>query len=66
MSSHGLTGGIPSIAGYGHVAQGFQRQDKRSAAQRGIDAVAGLLTFRTKSNIPISSVNQPFGSYSAY
>lgn len=53
-TSNGLTAGMPSIAGYGNVSRGSQRQDKRNAAQRGIDAFSGLLTFRSKSDIPVS------------
>ncbi|KAF7317864.1 Protein kinase domain-containing protein [Mycena kentingensis (nom. inval.)] len=42
----GLTGyTLPSVYGYGRVSTGNQRQDKRTAAQRGLDAIAGLLTF---------------------
>lgn len=38
---------IPSLHGYGiKVDVGMQRQDKRNAAQRGIDKISGLLTFR--------------------
>ncbi|KAJ6625893.1 hypothetical protein B0H10DRAFT_1942375 [Mycena sp. CBHHK59/15] len=45
---------LPSVHGYGQVTTGCQRQDKRNAAQRGLDAIAGLLTFKTKSEGPIS------------
>ncbi|KAJ7144142.1 hypothetical protein C8R44DRAFT_691771 [Mycena epipterygia] len=45
--------GLPSVYGYGRVATGTQRQDKRTAAQRGLDAIAGLLTFR-KGEGPVS------------
>ncbi|KAF7353961.1 Protein kinase domain-containing protein [Mycena venus] len=45
--------GLPSVHGYGRVTTGNQRQDKRSAAQRGLDAIAGLLTFK-KSDGPVS------------
>ncbi|KAF9255884.1 hypothetical protein L218DRAFT_911907 [Marasmius fiardii PR-910] len=38
--------GIPSVYGYGKVGTGSQRQDKRNVAQRGLDAIAGFLTFR--------------------
>jgi hypothetical protein len=46
---------LPSVHGYGQVTTGCQRQDKRNAAQRGLDAIAGLLTFK-KSEGPISCV----------
>ncbi|KAF7289164.1 Protein kinase domain-containing protein [Mycena indigotica] len=47
------TGGytLPSVYGYGRVSTGNQRQDKRTAAQRGLDAIAGLLTFSGGSKI---------------
>ncbi|KAJ6521208.1 hypothetical protein DFH09DRAFT_223755 [Mycena vulgaris] len=38
--------GLPSVYGYGRVTTGNQRQDKRTATQRGLDAIAGLLTFK--------------------
>ncbi|TFK36539.1 hypothetical protein BDQ12DRAFT_755204 [Crucibulum laeve] len=53
-SSRGLTGDMPSVAGYGIVYKGSQKQDKRNAARRGLDAVAGLLTFRNRGDIAIS------------
>ncbi|KAK2463882.1 hypothetical protein APHAL10511_004054 [Amanita phalloides] len=40
------TKNIPSLHGYGKVEVGMQRQDKRNVAQRGIDMIAGLITFR--------------------
>ena len=55
--SGGLTGGLPSLAGYGKVSKGVHRQDKRNVAQKGLDAVSGFLTFTSRSNdVPISSV----------
>ncbi|KAJ7731571.1 hypothetical protein DFH07DRAFT_755579 [Mycena maculata] len=52
--------GLPSVYGYGRVSTGNQRQDKRTATQRGLDvtqrgldAIAGLLTFK-RSDGPIS------------
>ncbi|KAJ7091133.1 hypothetical protein C8R44DRAFT_412775 [Mycena epipterygia] len=53
-SAKGLLKTLPSVHGYGEVTTGSQRQDKRNAAQRGLDAIAGLLTFKTKSEGPIS------------
>ncbi|TDL14843.1 hypothetical protein BD410DRAFT_796909 [Rickenella mellea] len=49
-SSGGWTGGLPSLYGYGKVTSGSQRQDKRSAAQRGLDAIYGLLTFKSAND----------------
>lgn len=40
---------LPSVYGYGRVNTGDQRQDKRSAAMRGLDALAGLLQFKSYS-----------------
>ena len=56
-TSGGLTGGLPSLAGYGKVSKGVHRQDKRNVAQKGLDAVSGFLTFTSRSNdVPISFV----------
>ncbi|KAJ6589026.1 hypothetical protein B0H19DRAFT_1058099 [Mycena capillaripes] len=41
---HPEVGGMPSVYGYGRVTTGSQRQDKRTVAQRGLDAIPGLLT----------------------
>ncbi|KAJ7134082.1 hypothetical protein C8R43DRAFT_1073047 [Mycena crocata] len=46
--------GLPSLHGYGRVSTGSQRQDKRTAAQRGLDNLSGLLTFK-KGTSPTSS-----------
>ncbi|RDB18261.1 Dual specificity protein kinase splA [Hypsizygus marmoreus] len=46
--------GLPSLHGYGRVTSGTQRQDKRNAAQRGLDAFVGLLTFRNKGDGTVS------------
>lgn len=59
-SSNGAVN-LPSLFGYGRVNIGIQRQDKRSAALRGLDVLAGLLQFRT-----YSYVVDVFLSYSAY
>ncbi|KAJ6500147.1 hypothetical protein C8R47DRAFT_284025 [Mycena vitilis] len=54
-SAKGLLKSLPSVHGYGQVTTGSQRQDKRNAAQRGLDAIAGLLTFKsTKNEGPIA------------
>ncbi|KAF7315430.1 Protein kinase domain-containing protein [Mycena indigotica] len=55
-SAEGDLRGLPSIHGYGKVAVGGHRQDKRNAAKRGFDAIAGLLTFKRGSEG--SSVSQ--------
>ncbi|PPQ82740.1 hypothetical protein CVT25_009294 [Psilocybe cyanescens] len=49
----GLTGGFPSMAGYGNISKGHLRLDKRNVAQKGLDAFTGLLAFRTKNDMPI-------------
>lgn len=45
---------MPSLFGYGKLSSGSQRQDKRNAAQRGLDAFVGLLTFKSKGGGPVS------------
>jgi hypothetical protein len=42
---------LPSLYGYGRINRGEQRQDKRGAARRGLDALAGLLTFKAYSYV---------------
>ncbi|KAJ7210970.1 hypothetical protein C8J57DRAFT_1097970, partial [Mycena rebaudengoi] len=37
---------LPTINGYGRVTTGNQRQNRRNAAQRGLDAITSLLTFK--------------------
>jgi len=53
--------GIPHMNAYGDVSKGHVRLDKRNVAQKGLDAVSGLLTFRGKGDMPISlsSLNVP-------
>ncbi|KAF7321723.1 Protein kinase domain-containing protein [Mycena kentingensis (nom. inval.)] len=54
---------MPSVHGYGNVSIGSQRQDKRNAAQRGLDALAGFLTFKSKIEGSISqSVSRRYSS----
>ena len=63
-TSGGLTGGLPSLAGYGKVSKGVHRQDKRNVAQKGLDAVSGFLTFTSRSSdVPISFVVFSLGSF---
>ncbi|KAJ7249923.1 hypothetical protein C8J57DRAFT_685725 [Mycena rebaudengoi] len=38
--------GLTSVYGYGRVSTGNLRQDKRTATQRGIDAITGFLTLK--------------------
>jgi hypothetical protein len=45
---------LPSIHGYGLTQVETHRQDRRTVAQRSIDAVAGLLTFGTFSYVMIA------------
>lgn len=40
---------LPSLFGYGRVSRHELRQDKRNAAQRGLDALSGFLTFKSYS-----------------
>ena len=46
-SSDGVVRGMPSVYSYGRVMPGSQRQDKRNVVQRGLDAIAGQLTFKS-------------------
>ena len=43
-TSGGKADELPMLSGYGKVLQGSQRQDKRNAAQRGLDRVQGLFS----------------------
>ncbi|KAI0270447.1 hypothetical protein BC834DRAFT_922465 [Gloeopeniophorella convolvens] len=43
-TSGGKADELPMLSGYGKVFQGSQRQDKRNAAQRGLDRVQGLFS----------------------
>jgi|SRR5882762_774730 hypothetical protein len=50
-SSNGGIATLPSLYGYGRINRGEQRQDKRGAARRGLDALAGFLTFKAYSYV---------------
>jgi hypothetical protein len=52
----GFIGGLPSMSGYGNVSKGSLRLDKKNVAQKGLDVFSGLLTFRSRNEIPISFV----------
>ncbi|KAJ4490744.1 hypothetical protein J3R30DRAFT_3277483 [Lentinula aciculospora] len=47
-SAIALVKGLPSVHGYGKFYTGSHRQDKRNAAQRGLDVIAGLFPFKTR------------------
>jgi abelson tyrosine-protein kinase 1 len=51
-SSEGRATTMPSVHGYGRVGTGSMRQDKRSAAQRGLDTISGWFSFNSKTNDP--------------
>ncbi|PFH48794.1 hypothetical protein AMATHDRAFT_64627 [Amanita thiersii Skay4041] len=60
---------LPSLHGYGKVVCGSQREDKRNAALRGLDLIAGLLTFRNTESRSVSrrhSFSLRSGHKSAY
>jgi len=40
---------LPLLHGYGRITRGEQRQDKGSTARRGLEALAGFLTFKSYS-----------------
>jgi abelson tyrosine-protein kinase 1 len=50
-SSDGIVQGMPSVHGYGRVAQESLRQDKRNAALRSLDKISGFLTFGGKNSV---------------
>ena len=52
----GFIGALPSMSGYGNVSKGSLRLDKKNVAQKGLDVFSGLLTFRSRNEIPISFV----------
>ena len=41
---------IPSVYGYGRVSKESQSSNKRSVAQRGFDAIQGMLTFKSRND----------------
>jgi len=43
-TSGGKADELPMLSGYGKISKGSQRQDKRNAAQRGLDHLHGLLS----------------------
>lgn len=45
--------GLQSMSVYGNVAKGVLRMDKRNVAQKGLDAVSGFLTFKSRSEQPV-------------
>lgn len=49
-SSDGLLNGMANVRGYGEVAQGSYRQDKRNRAQRGLDVLQSWLSSKLDSN----------------
>ena len=53
-SSEGIIMSMPSLYGYGNVAQGSHRQEKRTMAQKGLDVISGLLTFKNKGDGHVS------------
>ncbi|KAF9069993.1 hypothetical protein BDP27DRAFT_1362916 [Rhodocollybia butyracea] len=59
-SANTLSKGLASVHGYGKLSTGSQRQDKRNAAQRGLDAIAGLLTFKGRSGSVSKSVSRRY------
>jgi hypothetical protein len=57
-TSGGKADELPMLSGYGKVLQGNQRQDKRSAAQRGFDRVQGLFSSGYVLFIPTRSIQR--------
>ncbi|KAJ7194851.1 hypothetical protein GGX14DRAFT_377636 [Mycena pura] len=52
--------GLPSVYGYGRATTGSQRQDKRTAAQRSIDVISGLLTFKRTEGAVSQNVSRRY------
>ena len=48
-TSGGRADGMSNLYGYGKIAKGSQRQDRRDMTQRGLDAIRGLLWFRSRN-----------------
>ncbi|KAJ3730506.1 hypothetical protein C8R42DRAFT_650363 [Lentinula raphanica] len=55
-----LVKNLPSVHGYGKFSTGTHRQDKRNAAQRSLDAIAGLLTFKGRAGNISKSVSRRY------
>jgi abelson tyrosine-protein kinase 1 len=51
VKSSGPIRDLPSLYGYGRITQSEQRQKKRGAARRGLDALAGLFTLKASSYV---------------
>jgi hypothetical protein len=47
---------LSRISDYGSVSKGSMRLQKRSAAQKGLDAFSGFLAFRSRTEGPVSYV----------
>lgn len=63
-TSNGKLNGMPSLYGYGRVNQGNQRQDKRNAAQRGLDVIQSWLS--SKRDTPSFVRRYSFGTRSGH
>jgi hypothetical protein len=55
-TSDNVLKGMPSVYGYGKVTMGSLRQDKRSVAQRGLDAIQRSLPFKSKNDIQYGQI----------
>ena len=53
----GLATIIPSIDVYGRVKQRTLRQDKRSIVQKGMDALSGLMSYKSGGDSSVSCVD---------
>lgn len=47
---------LSPISDYGSVSKGSMRLQKKSAAQKGLDAFSGFLAFRSRTEGPVSYV----------
>ncbi|KAF5329648.1 hypothetical protein D9619_008927 [Psilocybe cf. subviscida] len=46
--------GLQSMSEYGNVVKGVLRMDKRNVARKGLDAVSGFLTLKSRGGQPVS------------
>src|SRR5277367_5641845 len=55
-TSVGVVHSMPSVKGYGEVQMGSQRMERRSIAQKSLDVLSGLLTFKLTGDGQVSCV----------
>ncbi|KAF8975500.1 hypothetical protein BDQ17DRAFT_1441497 [Cyathus striatus] len=58
VASHPGVRTLPSVYGYGTVKKGSQKVDRRTLAQRGVDKIAGWLTFKKQGDVTSHNVSR--------